>query len=102
MSRRPSRSTLFPYTTHFRSWFHPSRRRGPRRHRSRGALCRHGRSEEHTSELQSLRHLVCRLMLEKKKNEPKFIEIGTSPHVFTTLHAIFITTSDHYLIFTHS
>src|SRR2546425_8350826 len=84
MIRRPPRSTLFPYTTLFRS-------RGPEdRHRRRlGRLCevqrravvghQHGRppndfgrlperSEEHTSELQSLAYLVCRLLLEKKKN----------------------------------
>src|SRR2546428_9025058 len=78
MIRRPPRSTLFPYTTLFRSW---SRGNGPRvdgtqsgsfrltwgisrknmRRRSRG------RSEEHTSELQSRSDLVCRLLLEKKK-----------------------------------
>src|SRR5437899_10562824 len=68
---RPPRPTLFPYTTLFRSskrpccrarWC-PARRAGrsPARPRDRR------RSEEHTSELQSLRHLVCRLLLEKKK-----------------------------------
>src|SRR5258705_6845622 len=71
MIRRPPRSTLFPYTTLFRS-----------RLASVGASCGSGttpvigttssglvphRSEEHTSELQSLRHIVCRLLLEKKK-----------------------------------
>src|SRR2546425_6595248 len=88
MIRRPPRSTLFPYTTLFRSL-----RRGPRR----GEVLRHQvpdggpqsrggdrgrdgaglrpairhlmRSEEHTSELQSLAYLVCRLLLEKKKNK---------------------------------
>src|SRR5215216_7538460 len=64
MIRRPPRSTLFPYTTLFR----PRRARGgagarrQRRHRRPGP-----RSEEHTSELQSPDHLVCRLLLEKKK-----------------------------------
>src|ERR1039458_10420824 len=65
MIRRPPRSTLFPYTTLFRS---SSPRQGfgrPQFPRIRPAG---GRSEEHTSELQSLRHLVCRLLLEKKKN----------------------------------
>src|SRR5712672_4088749 len=68
MIRRPPRSTLFPYTTLFRS---------PTRHplgpsaaaadpRDTGAGT-HGRSEEHTSEVQSLAYLVCRLLLEKKK-----------------------------------
>src|SRR5215813_14388556 len=79
MIRRPPRSTLFPYTTLFRS---DRRRCRPRAHapvrrsrartppdvrtpgRSRGA-----RSEEHTSELQSRPHLVCRLLLEKKKKK---------------------------------
>src|SRR2546422_1152037 len=84
MIRRPPRSTLFPYTTLFRS---PLRHRGaepqplPVR-RFDGAQARHAgqiddasrleqtvlRSEEHTSELQSRLHLVCRLLLEKKKN----------------------------------
>src|SRR2546425_3054303 len=65
MIRRPPRSTLFPYTTLFRS---------PRaQHHQLAALFEHGaraggeRSEEHTSELQSLAYLVCRLLLEKKK-----------------------------------
>src|SRR5436853_5071011 len=68
MIRRPPRSTLFPYTTLFRSARHavpcPPRRDG---WRARPTRCGDGRSEEHTSELQSLRHLVCRLLLEKKK-----------------------------------
>src|SRR5476649_3035682 len=68
MIRRPPRSTLFPYTTLFRS--HPLRllpRDGdPRRRRVRGP-----RSEEHTSELQSHSDLVCRLLLEKKKKQTK-------------------------------
>src|SRR3989442_8419664 len=81
MIRRPPRSTLFPYTTLFRS--DPSSRgarpsgggdrpaRGEREPRSRTGLDAGGRevrSEEHTSELQSRPHLVCRLLLEKKKN----------------------------------
>src|SRR2546422_8604609 len=69
MIRRPPRSTLFPYTTLFRS-----RRDGIER-RARLVHQQHlgphgqrpGRSEEHTSELQSRLHLVCRLLLEKKK-----------------------------------
>src|SRR5258705_559940 len=99
MIRRPPRSTLFPYTTLFRSrfwrtrcWRPPtrssvsSRRRTKHElgdgHRARDAraaahqvedvlrlLDGVRRSEEHTSELQSLRHLVCRLLLEKKKSE---------------------------------
>src|SRR2546422_3496779 len=91
MIRRPPRSTLFPYTTLFRSLnerrIEGLRRRGPpprgghsgrkegRRlisfpHSSaRRRLASHSRSEEHTSELQSRLHLVCRLLLEKKKND---------------------------------
>src|SRR5437899_9194041 len=82
--RRPPRSTLFPYTTLFRSlkltaghddqFGHAARRL--RRLIKEGYLGgapvhmeSHYRSEEHTSELQSLRHLVCRLLLEKKKNK---------------------------------
>src|SRR2546422_1157633 len=81
MIRRPPRSTLFPYTTLFRS---PGRPGGPRAARaddehperrsprgqyggSSGVHDRADRSEEHTSELQSRLHLVCRLLLEKKK-----------------------------------
>src|SRR3989442_8800371 len=90
MIRRPPRSTLFPYTTLFRSPFHPGAVRRPvigvaleagaardlehfGRHRAaldarlRPFLLRQRRSEEHTSELQSRPHLVCRLLLEKKK-----------------------------------
>src|SRR5438552_10377062 len=71
MIRRPPRSTLFPYTTLFRSM-----RQGMERYRATGAtlawswflgMLAEARSEEHTSELQSPDHLVCRLLLEKKK-----------------------------------
>src|ERR1039458_10843788 len=68
MIRRPPRSTLFPYTTLFRS----SRYANPSRGEARAYAVANGildRSEEHTSELQSLRHLVCRLLLEKKTEE---------------------------------
>src|SRR5207253_11338968 len=71
MIRRPPRSTLFPYTTLFRSdrQIESFRRR---RVRDRGdAEIRRARSEEHTSELQSRGHLVCRLLLEKKKKKTK-------------------------------
>src|SRR5438034_8322384 len=79
MIRRPPRSTLFPYTTLFRS-----ARRQPLRRRRRACVLnpprldhaersrrRHDRSEEHTSELQSHSDLVCRLLLEKKKKKKK-------------------------------
>src|SRR3989442_5717264 len=64
MIRRPPRSTLFPYTTLFRSIW-----RNARSGFWRTAICwrSSARSEEHTSELQSRPHLVCRLLLEKKK-----------------------------------
>src|SRR5258708_16939494 len=76
MIRRPPRSTLFPYTTLFRSLQGGGddglrRQYGPRQNRRGGDRCDQGfcdgRSEEHTSELQSPDHLVCRLLLEKKK-----------------------------------
>src|SRR6266568_6899377 len=66
MIRRPPRSTLFPYTTLFRA----RRLAGEDRHgRRRDAAPDRARSEEHTSELQSQFHLVCRLLLEKKKKQ---------------------------------
>src|SRR5258708_16563729 len=69
MIRRPPRSTLFPYTTLFRSQASNSRPWPPWRcpQARRRAPAQHPRSEEHTSELQSPDHLVCRLLLEKKK-----------------------------------
>src|SRR5258708_31844411 len=100
MIRRPPRSTLFPYTTLFRSLpvdrekrtekdgpVHPggAGRRGfcgahvgleagTIGSRRSGRVCFVGRSEEHTSELQSPDHLVCRLLLEKKKNERHMLQ----------------------------
>src|SRR5258706_11635075 len=89
MIRRPPRSTLFPYTTLFRS--NQSQERQPDRildpvsndlavqkvlelvQRHQKDHWRQDRSEEHTSELQSLTNLVCRLLLEKKKNKKKKI-----------------------------
>src|SRR5256885_3873719 len=72
MIRRPPRSTLFPYTTLFRSAVHRLRGNRNKQAASRGRLAgRVGRSEEHTSELQSPCNLVCRLLLEKKKKERK-------------------------------
>src|SRR5438309_3832937 len=96
MLRRPPRSTLFPYTTLFRSprrraagrgrqEVRPARRRCGRQRRRRGSGRPEVRSEEHTSELQSQFHLVCRLLLEKKKNTTKqkfkFKTISTIPAV---------------------
>src|SRR2546422_7119411 len=70
MIRRPPRSTLFPYTTLFRSQLGSSPAGNPGVHPP-GVVCEIGvaRSEEHTSELQSRLHLVCRLLLEKKKKK---------------------------------
>src|SRR5260370_12811470 len=102
MIRRPPRSTLFPYTTLFRSQL-----RGVRRDRAarqdpevlgaRGEGPARGRdevrrSEEHTSELQSHLNLVCRLLLEKKKNglnlktRRKAQVPALQPHLFTDQH----------------
>src|SRR5438034_3692868 len=68
MIRRPPRSTLFPYTTLFRSPKAATMHDGDALlARIQTALARQGRSEEHTSELQSHSDLVCRLLLEKKK-----------------------------------
>src|SRR2546425_7530613 len=85
MIRRPPRSTLFPYTTLFRSvgsclghtlattgTRFPKGRRGGPCVRPSLAKSRTGRSEEHTSELQSLAYLVCRLLLEKKKKKKTY------------------------------
>src|SRR6266487_4733916 len=66
MIRRPPRSTLFPYTTLCRSPARHAKRHNGRDRVPARAACR---SEEHTSELQSPVHLVCRLLLEKKKQQ---------------------------------
>src|SRR2546425_8655255 len=95
MIRRPPRSTLFPYTTLFRSESHSARgvifrwvagqarlaaRRSVRRSCGRcgsfGMSWDPGRSEEHTSELQSLAYLVCRLLLEKKKKQNQNVTLN--------------------------
>src|SRR5438876_2014041 len=99
MIRRPPRSTLFPYTTLFRSGatHRPVRRQPPgvaagavpedilvrsdRRRRHVAADAVHSRSEEHTSELQSPVHLVCRLLLEKKKT-PQLSELPSTSYAF--------------------
>src|SRR5437762_8958433 len=79
MIRRPPRSTLFPYTTLFRSGVGPLSTGIDQRLRlrTRGADTHEQRSEEHTSELQSPMYLVCRLLLEKKK---KNIDNQTTTH----------------------
>src|SRR5438477_8863690 len=88
MIRRPPRSTLFPYTTLFRS--RRLRRRGgadrlPRRARL-GPQRLDVRSEEHTSELQSHVNLVCRLLLEKKKNQNMHQLTSEALNYFFVLH----------------
>src|SRR6478609_11518965 len=90
MIRRPPRSTLFPYTTLFRSHRRHAERQRPARVLRHPALRpgalrpRHlrgeARSEEHTSELQSLAYLVCRLLLEKKKQVSSY-EMWTIAHI---------------------
>src|SRR3989442_3207560 len=101
MIRRPPRSTLFPYTTLFRSFGHSAggaiATLTAERLGARGVVLLDGvvgersvvedrlRSEEHTSELQSRPHLVCRLLLEKKKKK------------FVTVHVYFMT-SDGYVV----
>src|SRR2546429_1278584 len=99
MIRRPPRSTLFPYTTLFRSCIVPEKRkaeavkaalRGPISTACPGSFLRKqahcllyldaesaSRSEEHTSELQSRLHLVCRLLLEKKKHAESGLNVST-------------------------
>src|SRR2546425_6909872 len=95
MIRRPPRSTLFPYTTLFRSrgnplvsesfcrrvrgrvWI-PVCHRGRAHQRAARQFVESHRSEEHTSELQSLAYLVCRLLLEKKKNELNYISYSST------------------------
>src|SRR5262245_66323192 len=86
MIRRPPRSTLFPYTTLFRSHRVPRQcpgfDTGPAggRAAARVPALPAARSEEHTSELQSLRHLVCRLLLEKKKKKQKIRKTTKKPY----------------------
>src|SRR2546422_6854204 len=101
MIRRPPRSTLFPYTTLFRSPGRAQERahqaipeavraRGRAAHHREGSAQGHraegpqARSEEHTSELQSRLHLVCRLLLEKKKKNRE----GTQYVIITSSRAI--------------
>src|SRR6202020_3339402 len=86
MIRRPPRSTLFPYTTLFRS-HRPPRQHGYADRCRSGPPHRRPRSEEHTSELQSLRHLVCRLLLEKKNKPQNSEERAHTPTASLILNA---------------
>src|SRR5687768_18091307 len=101
MIRRPPRSTLFPYTTLFRSLLvhaepEPDQPAEPRR------INRARRSEEHTSELQSRLHLVCRLLLEKKKNNITKLIRGSS-RSFSPDYVLYpsIINSATYYLFIH-
>src|SRR2546430_10430124 len=98
MIRRPPRSTLFPYTTLFRSWSRGGSDGGhglrERFHRGQNSLpqtitcgMRQFRSEEHTSELQSQSNLVCRLLLEKK-NKTLAQDVASRGHVRQSVRAI--------------
>src|SRR2546425_2311733 len=102
MIRRPPRSTLFPYTTLFRSVMdlnnHAALFQGPHHLRAKIVLMIHrGRSEEHTSELQSLAYLVCRLLLEKKKRvaqalaEPRLAALVSQHGGFNMVRATLTT-----------
>src|SRR2546429_3192894 len=101
MIRRPPRSTLFPYTTLFRSlprWpvcgSAPVRR--VRGWRAMESEHKPHRSEEHTSELQSRLHLVCRLLLEKKKNDrARFQPHQITDCSYSSHYAVSHTTTDH-------
>src|SRR5437667_6554412 len=95
MIRRPPRSTLFPYTTLFRSWrtralvkirapAASARASRPRSNAARSITKIVSRSEEHTSELQSHHDLVCRLLLEKKKKQEKKNTHTKSPQNMNT------------------
>src|SRR5205814_3667615 len=97
MIRRPPRSTLFPYTTLFRSRAGPPPASGgERRANSARSERPHARSEEHTSELQSLRHLVCRLLLEKKKKKTKNITNYNNKSLTVTFSDVLIFTLNAY------
>src|SRR5690348_17754850 len=99
MIRRPPRSTLFPYTTLFRSRGDPrapTGRRAGRAVRARGTA---PRSEEHTSELQSPVHLVCRLLLEKKKQKTHNNNKNTTIH---QSHTLTPTNNNYSLHYTHT
>src|ERR1039457_7415815 len=83
MIRRPPRSTLFPYTTLFRSHIKPNGTPPKQKHQP----ATQNRSEEHTSELQSPCNLVCRLLLEKKKKKHKKSTKNRARTTSITLHA---------------
>src|SRR5258708_22665221 len=91
MIRRPPRSTLFPYTTLFRSMASEGNLRAFKRLVTEAVLIAYdsNRSEEHTSELQSPDHLVCRLLLEKKKNKYRHLSISYSTNSISVYIAMY-------------
>src|SRR6266403_4689257 len=92
MIRRPPRSTLFPYTTLFRSPASSCRVRGSRARRRHRPSESRTRSEEHTSELQSRRELVCRLLLEKKKYSSRYYTLGYEQNASSECLSPFVRT----------
>src|SRR5207253_7403626 len=97
MIRRPPRSTLFPYTTLFRSRSQRPASAGsiPCVRSSSCARAAVWRSEEHTSELQSRGHLVCRLLLEKKKNTQLPPTLPRHPHHLPFPYSTLLLTLPH-------
>src|SRR2546430_8609371 len=93
MIRRPPRSTLFPYTTLFRSLFHPLADAIKMLTKEDFLPARADRSEEHTSELQSQSNLVCRLLLEKKKIHTHLHHHGRYNDARTTPYTLLRPTS---------
>src|SRR3712207_7098363 len=94
MIRRPPRSTLFPYTTLFRSRHYRMVRR-PAAAPHRPAAPVEERSEEHTSELQSRQYLVCRLLLEKKKKKIKELKITLLVSITARLSSPLLLSTSH-------
>src|SRR5256885_4703899 len=94
MIRRPPRSTLFPYTTLFRSGMCRYAMGSRARHHGKGQSSE--RSEEHTSELQSPCNLVCRLLLEKKKKKYQDV-VMTESNTHHVRSAYFSSASCHYV-----
>src|SRR5258708_29629187 len=94
MIRRPPRSTLFPYTTLFRSLhcYDPTKPQIWTTYHARFQRSEAARSEEHTSELQSPDHLVCRLLLEKKNTQTRMRAIARS--AVTTFQLPSVSRSD--------
>src|SRR5256885_13028697 len=97
MIRRPPRSTLFPYTTLFRSQRHQGRLGAKVRHAPLGEAAEFdhvGRSEEHTSELQSPCNLVCRLLLEKKKKKSAYFRTSLSKSTWNSNTSVSTSATD--------